>query len=61
MYHYMQHLLQTPQPMPLPAAYREFERGRPEEGIGESPVLWREAAKLESLRAMMPVRRIGHA
>jgi hypothetical protein len=63
MYEYLYHQIKVPQPVhsPLAALCREFERARPQHGIGEGMVRWREAAKLEGWHAMMPDRCIGHA
>lgn len=62
MYPFSPYLLKTPQPAcSLPTMEREYRRGRPEEGIGETSVRWREVAILEGLRAMMPIRRVVRA
>jgi hypothetical protein len=58
MYPFSDYLLKAPEPLAArPTLEREYRRSRPEEGIGETSVRWREVAILEGLRAMMPSRR----
>ncbi len=56
MYPFTQYLLKTPEPA-RPTLEREYRRSRPEEGVGETSVRWREVAVMEGLRAMMPSRQ----